>query len=65
MGRGNNLINSGEGGVSKIARNGLIDISLACSVEKSYALETLGFVPEVFPPKSNPQNAVRPQLGSS
>ena len=50
--------------MSEIVRTGLIDISLACSIEKSYGFAGLGVVPQVFGPESDLQNAVRLQLGS-
>ena len=49
----------------KIVKTGLIGISLARSIEKSYGFASLGIVPEVFGPESATQDVVRLQLRSN
>jgi hypothetical protein len=55
MGRGNELINSEEGVCPQITKTSPVDISLACSIGKSYRFTSLGIVSEVSGPESNLQ----------
>jgi len=59
MGRGNELITPGKQVCPKIAKTSLINISLECSIGKSYGFTGFGVVPKVFQGIIQPQNEVR------
>jgi len=55
MGRQNESTNCGEKVCRKTAKTSLIDVSLAYSIGKSYSFASLGIVPEVSGPESDPK----------